>query len=48
MAKATTKKSRFKIQRALGLELPGLGKPGALERRPYAPGVHGNKRKENI
>ena len=46
MAKATTKKSRFKIQRALGLELPGLGKTGALERRPYAPGVHGNKRKK--
>ena len=46
MAKATTKKSRFKIQRSLGLELPGLGKAGALERRPYAPGVHGNKRKK--
>jgi len=46
MAKATTGKSRFKIQRALGLELPGLGKPGALERRPYGPGVHGNRRKK--
>jgi len=34
------------MQRALGLELPGLGKPGAMERRPYAPGVHGNKRKK--
>ncbi len=46
MAKATTGKARFKIQRALGLELPGLGKPGALERRPYGPGVHGNRRKK--
>lgn len=46
MAKSTTGRSRFKLQRALGLELPGLGKAGALERRPYAPGVHGNKRKK--
>jgi len=46
MAKCTTGRSRFKMQRALGLELPGLGKPGAMERRPYAPGVHGNKRKK--
>ncbi len=46
MAKSTTGKSRFKIQRALGVELPGLGKSGALERRPYGPGVHGNKRKK--
>lgn len=46
MAKSTTGRSRFKMQRALGLELPGLGKAGALERRPYGPGVHGNKRKK--
>lgn len=46
MAKSTTGRSRFKIQRALGLELPGLGKSGALDRRPYGPGVHGNKRKK--
>ncbi len=46
MAKATTGKARFKIQRALGLELPGLGKAGALERRPYGPGVHGNRRRK--
>jgi len=46
MAKSTTAQSRFKIQRALGVELPGLGKTGALERRPYGPGVHGNKRKK--
>lgn len=46
MAKSTSGRSRFKIQRALGIELPGLGKAGALERRPYGPGVHGNKRKK--
>ena len=46
MAKSTTGRSRFKIQRALGVELPGLGKSGALERRPYGPGVHGNRRKK--
>jgi small subunit ribosomal protein S4 len=46
MAKSTTGKPKFKIQRSLGLELPGLGKAGALERRPYGPGVHGNKRKK--
>ena len=38
--------SRFKIQRKLGMELPGLGKPGALARKPYPPGQHGNKRKK--
>ena len=46
MAKSTTGRSKFKIQRSLGMELPGLGKSGALERRPYGPGVHGNKRKK--
>lgn len=46
MAKSTTGVSRFKIQRSLGIELPGLGKAGALDRRPYGPGVHGNKRKK--
>lgn len=46
MARSTTGKSRFKIQRSLGVELPGLGKAGALERRPYGPGQHGNKRKK--
>ena len=46
MAKSTTARSRFKLQRALGLELPGLGKSGALSRRPYGPGVHGNRRKK--
>lgn len=46
MAKAIMGKARFKIQRRLGLELPGLGKAGALERRPYPPGQHGVKRKK--
>ncbi len=46
MKKNTGKKQRFKIQRRLGIELPGLGKPGALERRPYPPGENGNKRKK--
>ena len=41
-----TKTSRFHIQRRLGTELPGLGKSGALERRPYPPGESGNKRKK--
>jgi len=38
--------SRFKIQRYLGVELPGLGKLGALERRPYRPGQHGSMRRK--
>lgn len=40
------KSARFKVQRRLGTELPGLGKPGALERRPYPPGENGNKRRK--
>ena len=40
------RKARFKTQRRLGIELPGLGKSGALERRPYPPGENGNKRKK--
>lgn len=47
MSKTTMGKSaNFKIQRRLGVELPGLGKAGALERRPYGPGQHGMKRKK--
>ncbi len=47
MSKTTMgKTSCFKIQRRLGIELPGLGKAGALERRPYGPGMHGMKRKK--
>jgi small subunit ribosomal protein S4 len=40
----TSIEPRFKLQRRLLTELPGLGKPGALERRPYPPGQHGGKR----
>lgn len=40
------KKRRFKVQRRLGMELPGLGKVGALARRPYPPGENGNKRRK--
>ncbi|WP_255551345.1 30S ribosomal protein S4 [Granulicella sp. dw_53] len=39
---------KWKIQRSLGLELPGLGKPGALEKRNYPPGQHGKSRKPKI
>lgn len=46
MKRKTGKTPRFKIQRRLMVELPGLGKAGALERRPYPPGQHGQKRKK--
>lgn len=40
------KTPRFKRQRRLLTELPGMGKAGAMERRPYPPGEHGQKRKK--
>lgn len=40
------KSPRYKVQRRLGTVLPGLGKAGALERRPYPPGENGNKRRK--
>jgi small subunit ribosomal protein S4 len=43
-----SERKKFKIQRALGLELPGLGKPGALEKRNFPPGQHGRSRKPKI
>jgi len=47
MAKTTaTVPPRFKRQRRLSTELPGLGKPGALDRKPYPPGQHGNQRRK--
>lgn len=46
MKSKNTRPSRFKLQRRLLTELPGLGKAGALERRPYPPGQHGLKRKK--
>lgn len=44
--KRVGKSPRFKKQRRLMTELPGLGKAGALERRPYPPGEHGLKRRK--
>lgn len=41
MKTKTSTVKKFRIQRRLNTDLPGLGKPGALERRPYAPGQHG-------
>ncbi|HEY0263816.1 MAG TPA: 30S ribosomal protein S4 [Granulicella sp.] len=38
-----SERKKWKIQRALGLELPGLGKPGALEKRNFPPGQHGRQ-----
>ncbi len=46
MAKKTKTNPRFKLQRRLMTELPGLGKAGALERRPYPPGQHGQRRRK--
>ena len=46
MAKIDMGRSRFKIQRRLGIELPGLGKAGALARKEYGPGQHGMQRKK--
>lgn len=43
-----SERKKFKTQRALGLELPGLGKPGALEKRNFPPGQHGRSRKPKI
>lgn len=40
------RRKKFKIQRRLLCELPGLGKSGAMERRPYPPGQHGNRRRK--
>lgn len=46
MSKSTCVGPRFKRQRRLSTELPGMGKPGALDRRPYPPGQHGNQRRK--
>lgn len=43
-----SQRQKFKIQRALGVELPGLGKQGALEKRNYPPGQHGKSRKSKL
>jgi small subunit ribosomal protein S4 len=41
-------RTKFKMQRALGLELPGLGKPGALATRSYPPGQHGQSKTKKL
>jgi small subunit ribosomal protein S4 len=41
-------RTKFKMQRALGLELPGLGKPGALDTRSYPPGQHGQSKNKKL
>lgn len=41
MNKLGNRRTKWKVQRALGVELPGLGRPGALDRRAYPPGEHG-------
>ena len=43
--KSKVKVSKFKKQRRVGIELPGLGKPGALAKRNYPPGHHGQARR---
>lgn len=46
MKSTTSTVKKFRVQRRLNTDLPGLGKPGALDRRPYGPGQHGNSRKK--
>ncbi|WP_031497208.1 30S ribosomal protein S4 [Bryobacter aggregatus] len=41
-------RNRWKVQRQLGLELPGLGRAGALDKRNFPPGQHGQARKKKI
>ncbi len=49
MSKTTMgRRTRFKIQRRLNVELPGLGKAGALEKRNYGPGQHGQKMRRKV
>ena len=43
-----SERKKFRIQRALGIELPGLGKPGALAKRNYPPGQHGRLQKRKM
>ncbi|TVQ78024.1 MAG: 30S ribosomal protein S4 [Bradymonadales bacterium] len=46
MKSKTSSVKKFRLQRRLNTDLPGLGKPGALDRRPYGPGQHGQGRKK--
>lgn len=46
MKAKTSSVKKFRMQRRLNTDLPGLGKAGALDRRPYAPGQHGTARRK--
>lgn len=46
MKSSTSSVKKFRVQRRMATDLPGLGKPGALDRRPYGPGQHGSARKK--
>lgn len=46
MKSSASSVKKFRLQRRLNTDLPGLGKPGALDRRPYGPGQHGQGRKK--
>jgi len=46
MKSKTSTVKKFRIQRRLNTDLPGLGKPGALDRRPFPPGMHGSSRRK--
>jgi len=46
MKAKTSATKKFRTQRRLNCDIPGLGKPGALDRRPYGPGQHGAGRKK--
>lgn len=43
-----SERKKFRIQGALGIELPGLGKACALEKRNYPPGQHGRLQKAKV
>ncbi len=45
---SVSNRKKWKMQRALGMELPGLGKPGALTKRNYPPGQHGKTTKRKL
>jgi small subunit ribosomal protein S4 len=46
MSKLGNRRTAWKVQRGLLCELPGLGKAGAMERRPYPPGQHGMRKRK--
>jgi small subunit ribosomal protein S4 len=46
MSKIGSQRTAWTVQRSLLCDLPGLGKVGALERRPYPPGQHGQMRRK--